>query len=241
MKGRNYKTSVQGQEEDRSCQLQTSMSPILHGEGRGEDYGGPDGDLPEIKTPDVKSCQTALTELDSFVCKERNAGYDVRHVGTDQSGAYNCADHDIFLGKMEMLCFGDSTLKLMKSYLNGRVTRVKIEDHVSDPISLSAGFPEGSCLSCFNWLVNIIDAKVVSTLIEMDLNGPESVSHFQGLSPLSTARTLLPPAFNTLRVMYNTNFAASLKPRKFSTLAILYSDDISSLVAGKGEDNILSF
>ena len=182
----------------------------------------------------ARSCQTALTELDSFISHERNDGKDVAHVGTDQSGAYNCADHDIFLGKLELLGLGSLALKIFRSYLTGRKTRAKIGNFISEPISLTAGFPEGSCLSCFNWLINIIDANVVSKLVEMDLNGPERCLHFIGLDRTSTARSLLPPIYNTNTVMSKTS-VVNLQPMIYKTLAIEYSDDISCAISAKGD------
>ena len=184
-----------------------------------------------------RSCQTALTEFDSFVCRERCDGKDVVHVGTDQSGAYNCADHGIFLGKLELLGLDDTALKLMESYLTGRRTRAKIGSHVSGPVELSAGFPEGSCLSCFNWLVNIIDVSVVSKLVEMDLNGPTRVLHFAGLDRTSSARSLLPAVYNTTEVMSKIS-VRDLLPKLFTVLPLEYSDDISCLMSGKGDKNL---
>ena len=64
----------------------------------------------------------------------------------DLSAAFDVVDHTILTDKLELYGIEADALAWFSSYLSGRSQRVFIEGALSDPLSLSAGVPQGSVL-----------------------------------------------------------------------------------------------
>ena len=64
----------------------------------------------------------------------------------DMSAAFDVVDHQILLNKLELYGFEVSTLYWIKSYLSNRYQSVCIEGHLSDPLFVDFGVPQGSIL-----------------------------------------------------------------------------------------------
>ena len=65
----------------------------------------------------------------------------------DLSAAFDTVDHKILISRLS-LNFGisDSALSLLSSYLSNRTQSVTVEGHVSEPILVTTGVPQGSVL-----------------------------------------------------------------------------------------------
>ena len=64
----------------------------------------------------------------------------------DLSAAYDLANHELILRKLELYGFEPCTIKWMKSYLDGRSQCVYIDGELSDTLESNVGVPQGSAL-----------------------------------------------------------------------------------------------
>ena len=64
----------------------------------------------------------------------------------DMSAAFDVVDHGILLSKLELYGFEESALSWINSYLRNRSQSVFIEGHLSDPLPVECGVPQGSIL-----------------------------------------------------------------------------------------------
>ena len=65
---------------------------------------------------------------------------------TDLSKAFDCLVHDLFIAKLHAYGFDYLSLKLIHSYLTGRMQRVRVNASFSDWSVIDTGVPQGSVL-----------------------------------------------------------------------------------------------
>jgi hypothetical protein len=99
---------------------------------------------------------TNLLEYGSFVLNSIEEGWQVDSVYTDFSKAFDRVHHQLLLEEMSMGIKPARCLWL-RSYLTGRIQRIRIGDAVKD-IRVTSGVSQGSHLGplCFIWFVNRI-------------------------------------------------------------------------------------
>ena len=75
----------------------------------------------------------------------------------DLISAYDCINHDILLKKLKLYGLDQMSRNWMKSFMVNRSQVVKINETLSEKISLKWGLPQGSCLSPLIYSVYIAD------------------------------------------------------------------------------------
>ena len=141
-----------------------------------------------------KSCQTALTDVDSFIQKARNEKKTVIMCLTDQSAAFNVLQKDVLVGKLRILGFSSSACKLIDNYLTGRKTKCLVNGAMSSSVDLSSGVGEGSVLGpslytlgqvCVSMVMDIVKDKMKEVYnVSADVLSCEYADDVTGLAAL---------------------------------------------------------
>ena len=92
------------------------------------------------------STVTALIQMYDTWVEEVDNGKMVGVMMIDLSAAFDMVDYDILLQKLELFGLNSIALKWMKSYLTGRFQSVFVDGHLSPPLSITCGVPQGSIL-----------------------------------------------------------------------------------------------
>ena len=88
------------------------------------------------------------TWIDAFEDEEVSAV-----IMLDMSAAFDVVDHGILLSKLALYGFEDTALSWTSSYLSNRVQSVFIEGHLSEPLAVECGVPQGSILGPLLYLL----------------------------------------------------------------------------------------
>ena len=118
----------------------------------------------------IRSVSTALIELDTVVKSELNKGRCIAILTTDISAGFNLVSKEILVPKMRRYGFGPNSCKLLRNYLTGRSTKVKIKSLSSPSVNLDTGVGEGSVLGPNFFSCGMTDISVVASRVTEHLN-----------------------------------------------------------------------
>ena len=74
--------------------------------------------------------------------KNMDLGYDVIALFLDLSKAFDTVDHNILLSKLIYYNFYPKFISLIKSYLENRIIKVKVNDSLSEKREINIGVPQ---------------------------------------------------------------------------------------------------
>jgi hypothetical protein len=129
----------------------------------------------------------------------------------DFKKAFDTVDSRLLLVKLKKYGFLDSAIELIKSYFENRVQYIKIDECISDPMSIKLGVPQGSVLGpllfliFINDIVGYLDKFMVklfaddTTLLQTDSNLENLISNFNN----SIKKLLIWCNFNRIDVNWN--------------------------------------
>ena len=86
----------------------------------------------------------------------------------DLQKAFDTADHQILLKKLNYIGFSPETLKWFESYLKNRNLIVSLEKSFSEAVVLNSGVPQGSILGLIIFLVYVNDMKSAVMIVTCD-------------------------------------------------------------------------
>ena len=96
---------------------------------------------------------TALLEMYDAWTEAHENGKISAIIMLDLSSAFDVVDFSILIQKMELYGFDEQSINWLSSYLTDRSQRVLIDGHLSSPLPITVGLPQGSIMAPLLYLI----------------------------------------------------------------------------------------
>ena len=107
-----------------------------------------------------RSTMTALTAMQKEWVRNSEQGLMTGVLVWDLSSAFDTLDIELFLKKMALYGARDLTVLWFRSFLSGRIQRVRVGEAVSSPLELVSGVPQGGILSPIVFTIYTADMEL---------------------------------------------------------------------------------
>ena len=174
------------------------------------------------------NAQNCLTFMVEKMRKSLDKGEKFGVLLTDLSKAFDCLVHDLLIAKLHAYGFDYLALKLMYTYLTGRLQRVRVNGCFSDWHEIDTGVPQGSILGGELYNYNSNDLFMFLML--------DVANYADDNSPFSTAPTI-PQIISNLEqeaviiLDWLRNNGLKANPDKFHLLLSEPNEDLSMKIA----------
>ena len=126
------------------------------------------------------STESALLHLTDSCLDNMENGMLTGAALLDFSAAFDLIDHNLLLLKLKCYNFSDNAINWIKSYLSGRTSTVYINGAFSNPIEMTCGVPQGSCLGPLLFSLFVNDLPTVLTTADITLYADDSTPFQSG-------------------------------------------------------------
>ena len=156
-----------------------------------------------------KSCSTALIDLETAVRHARDEKKAVGSLQTDMTAAFNCVHSSCLLPQLRLAGLTEPALKLLDSYMTGRMNAAKVGSCLSEFKAIKTGVGEGAQFAPTAWICYLIAAPAVLKRVKREIEA------------VTAAGSPLP------QILVNNR---DILRRPIRIKDINYADDINSLV-----------
>ena len=124
------------------------------------------------------STSHALLSLTESIKQSIDSGKVGCGIFLDLQKAFDTVNHKILLDKLEHYGIRGNALKWFQSYLSGRTQYVTVNGHVSDPLPITCGVPQGSVLDPLLFLIYVNNLPNVSKVMQFYLFADDTSIYF---------------------------------------------------------------
>lgn len=103
------------------------------------------------------STETNLLCFYSDILKSIEAGLQVDVLYTDIQKAFDSVNHELLIHKLKLIGISGNLIDWFHSYLLNRSQQVMVNGHLSSPICVTSGVPQGEHLSPWLFLIFLVD------------------------------------------------------------------------------------